>query len=116
MANGHGGSRPGTGGRRAGAGRKKGATTQRTQKTNALAEKAAGEGPLPLQVMLEAMRSYHAAGQPDKAAAIAKDAAPYVHRRKAALTIEGGEQPLEIKLTRDHDFYRNVDRLPAAGA
>jgi hypothetical protein len=48
--------------------------------------------------MLEAMRYFRDKGQLDKAAAIAKDAAPYEHPRKAALTIEGGRQPLEVKL------------------
>ena len=66
MANGHGGSRPGTGGRRPGAGRPRGSTTKRTRKTTELAEKLAGEGPLPLQVMLEAMRYYRDRGQLDK--------------------------------------------------
>lgn len=69
------------GGKRPGAGRKKGASTKRTRKTNKLAEQAAGEGVLPLQVMLEAMRAHHTAGDLDKAAAIAKDAAPYVHTK-----------------------------------
>ena len=84
-----GGARPNSGGKRAGAGRKKGAATQRTKKTNTIAEKAAGDGVLPLQVMLEAMREMYEAKQLGKAAAIAKDAAPYLHRRLATITHEG---------------------------
>jgi|SRR5215831_18655197 len=114
MANGHGGSRPGTGGKRAGAGRKPSAETTRTQKTSEIARQAAADGPLPLQVMLDVMRAYYAAGEFDKAAAIAKDAAPYEHPRKAAITVQGGETPLQVKLVRDADFYHNADRLPAA--
>lgn len=76
-----GGARQNSGGKRANAGRKKGAATKRTRKTNIIAEKAAGEGAQPLQVMLEAMRKHHADGNLDKAAAIAKDAAPYVHTK-----------------------------------
>ena len=30
--------------------------------------------------------------------------------------LEGGDNPLQVKLVRDHDFYRNVDHLPASGA
>jgi len=107
---------PNNGGRRPGAGRKPGTATQRTQKTTALAEKAAGEGVLPLQVMLEAMRAHYAAGDLDRAAAIAKDAAPYQHPRKSSVTVEGGQNPLEVKITRDHDFYGTAHRLSAGGA
>jgi hypothetical protein len=80
-----GGYRPGTGGRRPGAGRKKGSATRRTRKTNALAQKAAREGPQPLQVMLDAMRDHFARGELDAAAEIAKAAAPYCHPKLAAV-------------------------------
>jgi hypothetical protein len=78
-----------SGGKRPGAGRKPGSGTKRTQKTNEIARKAAGQGPLPLQVLLEAMRYYRGIGQLDKAAAIARDAAPYEHPRKATVTVGG---------------------------
>jgi hypothetical protein len=110
-----GGPRPNSGGKRPGAGRKPGAATKRTHKTTELAEKLAGEGPLPLQVMLEAMRYYRELGQLDKAAAIARDAAPYEHPRKSTVTVQGGGEPLEVKVTRDRDFYRNADRLSPGG-
>lgn len=66
------------GGKRAGAGRPKGAKTKRTK---AVAEKAAAEGITPLEVMLDAMRRLHKGRRYEKAAAVAKDAAPYVHPR-----------------------------------
>lgn len=106
---------PNNGGKRPGAGRKPGSATQRTQKTNELAEKAAADGPLPLQILLDVMRAYYAAGDYAKAAAIARDAAPYEHPRKSTVAVEGGDKPIEIKLTRDPDFYRNADRLSPRG-
>ncbi|HMF19652.1 MAG TPA: hypothetical protein VKE98_20770 [Gemmataceae bacterium] len=106
---------PNNGGKRTGAGRKPNAATQRTSKTTAIAEKAAGEGVLPLQVMLEAMRAHYAAGDLDRAAAFAKDAAPYQHPRKQAITVEGGATPLEVRVLRDRDFYGTADRLSAGG-
>jgi len=84
-----GGPRVNSGGHRPGAGRKNGSGTVRTQKTNEIAQKAAGEGAQPLQVMLEAMRSHRDAGNLDKAAAIAATAAPYVHPKKSAIAVEG---------------------------
>lgn len=109
-----GGKRPGagSGGKRQGAGRKKGAGTKRTRKTNDLAQQAAGEGVLPLQVMLEAMREAYEAKDLKRAVEIAAQAAPYLHRKLAALTVEGGEKPVEIKLVRDRNFYGNSERLP----
>jgi hypothetical protein len=83
-----GGYRPGTGGRRPGAGRKKGSATQRTRKTNLLAQKAAREGPQPLQVMLDAMRDHYDKGELDAAAEIAKAAAPYCHPRLQSVQLE----------------------------
>jgi hypothetical protein len=76
------------GGRRPGAGRKKGAGTTRTRKTNALAAAAAGAGPLPLEVMLLAMRQWHAEGKLALAVSVAKDAAPYLHPRLSAVSME----------------------------
>jgi len=103
------------GGRRIGAGRKANGSNKRTSKSNEIAEKAAGAGPLPLQILLEVMRSYYAAGDYAKAAAIAKDAAPYEHPRKSTVTVEGGQNPLQIEMTRSENFYGNAHRLPAEG-
>jgi hypothetical protein len=75
------------GGARPGAGRKKGAATK---KTVAIANVAAEQGITPLEVMIEAMRSHHAAKRLDEAAAIAKDAAPYMHPRLNATQLSGG--------------------------
>lgn len=70
------------GGKRLGAGRPPGAKTKRTQE---LARAAAAAGVTPLEVMLETMRTHHAAGDLDAASAVAKDAAPYLHPRLAAI-------------------------------
>ena len=73
------------GGNRAGAGRKPGSKSQRTLARLALAERAAAEGVTPLEVMLQAMRAHHAAGDLDAAVAVARDAAPYLHSRLSAV-------------------------------
>jgi hypothetical protein len=78
MANGHGGRRPN-------AGRKAGFTTQ---KTRAIADAAAAAGITPLQVMIEAMRRHYDAKDLDAAAAIAKDAAPYMHPRLSTVELD----------------------------
>src|SRR4051794_32588352 len=72
------------GGRRDGAGRKPGSANIRTRQ---IADKAAAEGITPLEVMLKAMQMHTEAGRWDEAAAIAKDAAPYIHPRLASTTL-----------------------------
>lgn len=74
------------GGKREGAGRKKGAQTIRTQE---IAAKASAEGITPLEVMLGAMRQAWDSNDKDGAARFAKDAAPYVHPRLAAVEHTG---------------------------
>lgn len=95
----------GRGGRRPGAGRKKGSATKRTR---AIADRAAREGITPLEVMLKTMRALVAKAErltktkakPEKgtasplelmveAAAVAKDAAPYMHPRLSAVEHSG---------------------------
>ena len=65
---------------------------QETAPRNTAARKqaalAASEGITPLDVMLLTMRPHVEAGGWDAAAAIAKDAAPYVHPRLASTTLE----------------------------
>jgi hypothetical protein len=63
-----------------------------------IARNVALTGRTTLEVMLDAMRRYWDAGNLDKAAAIAKDAAPYVHARMASVDV-GGKQgaPIETK-------------------
>lgn len=82
------------GGKRPGAGRKKGSATQKTRK---VADRAAAEGITPLEVMLDAMRRLHKARKYGPAAAIAHNAAPYIHPRLAAITHKGdSEQPIRL--------------------
>jgi hypothetical protein len=78
----------GRGGARAGAGRKKGTANVKTRE---IADKAASSGITPLEVMLEAMNDFRAKGELAKAAWIAKDAAPYMHPRLAAIEHTGGD-------------------------
>lgn len=66
------------GGARPGSGRPRGAASK---KSAAIANEAARTGLTPLEVMIKAMRFYDAAGDIDKAAAAARDAAPYMHPR-----------------------------------
>ena len=66
------------GGVRLGAGRKRGALSQKTRE---VAEAAAQAGKTPLEVMVETYRHFYHRGDFEKAAAIAKDAAPYMHPR-----------------------------------
>ena len=87
----HGGARPG-------AGRKKGAATQKTRE---IADRAAAEGITPLEVMLGAMRSFWDAGDMEKAAGFAKDAAPYMHPRLSAVEVAGDQdKPLRVEEVR----------------
>lgn len=74
------------GGKRVGAGRKAGSATR---KTRAIAERASAEGITPLEVMLQAMRKHVEAERWDEAAAQAKDAAPYMHPKLAAVQHTG---------------------------
>lgn len=99
------------GGKRPGAGRKKGSQTKRTRKTNAIAQQAAGEGVLPLTVLLEAMRSHYAAKNLDRAAELAKDAAPYVHPKRASVTVDG---KVGVSLEIVEEIVDNSDPPPKA--
>jgi hypothetical protein len=116
MANGHGGKRPG-------AGRKPGSVTK---KTRDIAEKATKDGLTPLEVMLLAMREAHAAGKLDEAHAYAKDAAPYMHARLAAVEHSGDMaavmfnkierviiSPREIIADRIEQLAKRTERAPA---
>lgn len=70
------------GGKREGAGRKAG---QPNRKTQAVAAQAIAEGITALEVMVNAMRWHHYAGRYDDAARVARDVAPYMHPRLAAI-------------------------------
>jgi hypothetical protein len=94
-----GGARPNTGGQRPGAGRPTAATTRRTR---AIADQIAADGEItPVEAMVGAMRHYwnlkRADGSPDwdardRALAIAKDVAPYLHPRLQAVRVDDGER------------------------
>src|SRR5215207_11485599 len=86
----------GRGGARPGSGRKPGIANK---KTRDIAERAASEGITPLEVMIEAMRDHYNNRRLDQAAAVAKDAAPYMHPRLA--TVNVGNKPGETFKTED---------------
>lgn len=88
------------GGARRGAGRPKGGTSQKTRE---IAMRAAAEGITPLEVMVQTMREFWEAGDKSAAAAIAKDAAPYMHPRL---------QSTEAKVTSDVTINDSADRPP----
>jgi hypothetical protein len=71
-----------SGGKRHGAGRPPGTANLKTRE---IADRAAAEGITPLEVILKAMRMKWEAGDFDGACAFAKDAAPYMHPRLAAI-------------------------------
>jgi hypothetical protein len=70
------------GGVRPGAGRKPGEATKRTQE---LVKKALDIGITPLEIMVTMMKRAWDAGDEDKAFLYAKDAAPYMHAKLAAV-------------------------------
>lgn len=76
------------GGKRAGACRRKGSLNRKTQ---AIAKDMIASGALtPLEVMVKAMLIHVKAKRWDNAAAIAKDAAPYVHPLLATMQVIRG--------------------------
>ncbi len=103
------------GGPRNGAGRKKGAATR---KTRAVANQEAEKGPTPLGVLMEAMRRHVAADRWDEAAAIAKDAAPYMHPRLSSVQMEhtGGVRLEVVKELAVVDGNHSQNGAAAPGA
>jgi hypothetical protein len=98
----------GRGGRRPGAGRKPGAATQ---KTRDIADKAVADGITPLEVMLEAMKALRGAGDIEKAASVAKDAAPYVHPKLSSIEMNAKVQTrsLDEELTALNEANPDAD-------
>jgi hypothetical protein len=89
-----------------GAGRRPGS---RNKRTNEIEKQVALTGKTPLEVMLEAMRSHYEAGNLDKAAAFAKDAAPYVHPRIANIEVSGNpDAPIEIRDMTNAELARRI--------
>lgn len=81
----------GHGGKREASGRRKGSLNRKTQ---AIAKDMIASGALtPLEVMVKAMTIHVNARRWDQAAAIAKDAAPYIHPRLAATQVVLGAKP-----------------------
>jgi hypothetical protein len=74
------------GGNRKGSGRKK---SSLEKKSRLIAEIAVEEGITPLEVMLRAMRAYAESQCWDRACAIAKDCAPYIHPKLASIEHSG---------------------------
>jgi uncharacterized protein (DUF433 family) len=94
----------GKGGKRPGAGRPTGtkSISTRRRKAQAVVE-AVAEGITPLEVMLKAMHSALQRENLKEAHNYAKDAAPYIHPKLAAMTHSGPNGgPVE---------YRNLDKL-----
>jgi hypothetical protein len=87
---------PKKGGKRAGAGRPVGATTRKTRE---IAERAAKDGLTPLEYFMTILRNEKA---PDaERFAAAKEAAPYIHPKLAAVQHSGDkDSPLQIVIQR----------------
>jgi len=77
------------GGKRPRAGRKRGAVTKRSA---AAANKLVQFGALPLEILVESMRTAWTAGEMDKACALALDVAPYFHAR-----VSPKDAPVKLK-------------------
>ena len=103
MANGH-------GGRRAGSGRKPGAATRITRE---VADRLAGEGITPLELIVSLMRKYHSDGKLALALDAAVKAAPYLHPRLAAVQVSGGETPVRLEVV--EEIIGDGSHVPADG-
>jgi hypothetical protein len=84
------------GGKRPGAGRKPGGENRKSRE---IADRLSATGVLPLEVMLAAMRDHYEAKRFDKAAAVARDAAPYMHPRLASITHKGDDAAPPIRFS-----------------
>lgn len=84
------------GGYRPGAGRK----SDRAARQREAAELLVARHMSPLDVMLKAMEHHAAAGNWDKAASFAKDAAPYLHARLQSIEVAGkpAGEPIQTRL------------------
>lgn len=101
------------GGKRDGAGRRKGTLNRRTRE---IAEQAATSGLTPLEVMLRAMSEHVKEKRWDQAAVFAKDAAPYMHPRLAAVEHTGRDGgPIEFRdlSSLDDDELIALERIRA---
>lgn len=95
------------GGKRVGAGRPRGS---KTVKSRAEGNRLARKDRTPLRVMEHAMNLHFDAGEYDAAAAVAKDMAPYVHARLAAVEVTGKDGSPLFNLTHDRIRTANAER------
>jgi len=105
MANGH-------GGRRAGSGRKPGTATRVSRE---VADRIAGEGLSPLELIVSLMRKYHAEGKFALALDAAVKAAPYLHPRLAAVSVSTNDDDLDREIERELARLAGRGEAPAAG-
>ena len=96
------------GGARPGAGRKRGGLNEKNRNLVAAVVEA---GVTPLEVMLAAMRKCYDDGDLDRAAEIAKDAAPYVHPRLSALSGHF-KVASTVRVIEDDNWYRRIQPVP----
>jgi hypothetical protein len=80
MANGYGGARKG-------AGRKFGPLNGKAPAAHEAADAARALGVSPLEALLECMRKHYALGNLDRAAEVARWAAPYLHAKLSSLDV-----------------------------
>ncbi len=76
------------GGTRPGAGRKKGSLGRRTIGRQLIRDQAIKLDITPLEVMLTTMRQHWLEGRLSDACTVARDAAPYVHRKLASMSAD----------------------------
>ncbi len=87
------------GGVRAGAGRKPGpqGERQKTKDRRRVMQEAASGGMSPLDILLDVARRYYKAKEYDKAAAVAAEAAPYLHPKLSNIS-HAGRVGIELEL------------------
>lgn len=84
------------GGARPGAGRKPGGSNTKSRE---IADRAAAQGITPIEVMLDAMREAHEAGDSRQAALFAQMAAPYIHPKLSTINANlSGEVKASVQI------------------
>jgi hypothetical protein len=79
------------------------------KRSKEIADKAALDGITPLEVLLNAMRHFDKAGDLEKAAFFAKDAAPYMHPRLTSVDVGGKPgSPVETKDVTMSELARRI--------
>lgn len=80
-----------------------------TSKTRKVASETSTAAVTPLEVILETMNSFRAAGELEKAAALAKAAAPYIHPKLTAVEHTGKDGGDIVTVTRIELVAASVD-------